>query len=191
MAAIASVEQWIEFCLRVRDAGYFLMSQCGFGDSRTGIADPRVMATCVLARTLSNLLAVRILVVEGHIVEARTITRCCYENSFWMQGLIDNGDAFVLEMQRDEAASFRSRMEFIFKNAKTALWAVANANLRNRLRSQRRLDPKPLTPKEASERGPLANSYLIYSQLAADAAHPSLSALMRYLDKSAEDHRTR
>ena len=59
-------------------------------------------------------MCIRDRVEGGHIVEARTIARCCYENSFWMQGLIAGGDAFVLEMRRDEAASFRSRMETIF-----------------------------------------------------------------------------
>jgi hypothetical protein len=149
-ATVTTVEEWAAFCVRVRDVGYFLMSQCGFNGSEKGIADPRVMASCVLARTLSNLLAVRALVSERHIVEARTITRRCYENSFWIQGLVDGGDDFVREMRRDEAASFRSRMEFIFKNAKTALSAEADENLRRRLRSDQSLDPKPLTPKEAS-----------------------------------------
>ena len=181
-----SVEKWQEFSLKVRDIGYVVMSHCGFDSGNTRITDPRVMATTLLARTLSNLLAVRHLVKGGYIVEARTIARCCYENSFWVQGLIAGGDAFVLEMRRDEAASFRSRMETIFTTVGKLEDQKKEDGLRQRLRENKKLNPKPLNPKEASARGPLGTSYMIYGQLSADAAHPSLTALMRYLVKSVE-----
>jgi Family of unknown function (DUF5677) len=181
-----AVENWKTFCLRVRDVGHELMSHCGIEDATKGLKDPRVMATCVLARTLSNLLAVRTLIEAGHVVEARTVTRCCYENSFWVQGLLTGGDAFVAEMLKDEAASFKKRIEFIFKNASSALTPEGEQVLRQRLRAGKELDPTPLTPRRASQRGPLERSYLFYSHLSADSAHPSLSALMRYLEKAEE-----
>jgi hypothetical protein len=185
-----SVEKWQEFCLKVRYIGYVLMSHCGFDSGSKGITDPRVMATTLLARTLSNLTAVRHLVEVGHVVEARTIARCCYENSFWIQGLIAGDDEFVLEMRRDEAASFRSRMESIFATVGKLDDPEKEDGLRQRLRENKKLNPKPLNPKEASARGPLGRSYSIYSQLSADSAHPSLTALMRYLVKTVEDNTT-
>ena len=163
------------------------MDRCGFDGPTKGIADPRCMATCILARTLSNLMAVRHLIHGKHIVEARTIARCCYENSFWMQGLAADGDAFVHEMRRDEAASFQSRMESIFATVGRLDDPEKGKGLRERLRANKKLNPKPLSVKEASARGPLVKGYTTFSQLSADAVHTSLSALMRYLMKTAED----
>jgi hypothetical protein len=185
-----SVRKWEKFCLKVRDVGYFLMSHCEFDEATKSIADPRVMAVCVLARTLSNLLAVRHLVRGKHIVEARSIARCCYENSFWIQGILTGGDKFVREMRRDEAASFKSRLEFVFAKVGKLSDPEREKGLRQQLRDDKKLQPKPLNPKETATRGPLEQSYLIYSQLSADAAHPSLSALMRYIIKSVEDGHT-
>jgi hypothetical protein len=190
MPKTTSVRKWEAFSLKVRDIGYVLMDRCGFDGATKGIADPRCMATCILARTLSNLLAVRHLIRGKHIVEARTIARCCYENSFWVQGLVAGGDAFVYEMRRDEAASFQSRMEFIFATVGKLDDPKKEQGLRERLRANKKLNPKPLNPKETSARGPLGKGYTIFGQLSADSAHTSLSALMRYLVKTAEDGHT-
>jgi hypothetical protein len=107
-----------------------------------------------------------------------------------MQGILAGGDAFVQEMRRDEAASFRSRLEFIFSMTNGISDAEMGMGLRKRLRDDKKLEPKPLHPRDAAKRGPLEQSYLIYSQLSADAAHPSLTALMRHIVKSMDDGHT-
>jgi hypothetical protein len=186
-----SMEKWQDFGRKVSEAGYILISECKFEPSAKGITDPRAMAYCVLARTISNLQAVLVLVKSNQIVEARTITRCCYENSFWIQGLLTSGDEFVREMRRDEAASMKSRVEFILAKMGDQLDDTEQVKgLRQRIIDDKKLRPKRLNLKEAAGRGPLGSFYDVYGQLSADAAHPSLTSLKRYFDKTYEDGQT-
>jgi hypothetical protein len=45
---------------------------------------------------------------------------------------------------------------------------------------------KTLTPKEVAARGSLVKAYAYYAQLSADAAHPTIDSLGRYLNKKTE-----
>ena len=54
---------------------------------------------------------------EGLVVEARILTRCCFENSLWIGGLAGHGDEFVRAMFDDEARSRKVRGEFILREA--------------------------------------------------------------------------
>jgi hypothetical protein len=50
---------------------------------------------------------------------------------------------------------------------------------------------RSIEPKRLAENGPFAGAYLIYSQLSADAGHPSIASLGRYVtrkDGTAELH---
>ena len=54
----------------------------------------------LLARTVWRVKGALILLEAKHIVEARTITRCYFENLYWLVGLIKEGEAFVRKIQR-------------------------------------------------------------------------------------------
>src|ERR1700687_4883953 len=54
-----------------------------------GFADPQFLALALLARTISNLKGAVILLDARRIVEARTITRSCFENLYWTVGLAE------------------------------------------------------------------------------------------------------
>src|SRR5579871_2305474 len=54
-----------------------------------GFADPQFLALALLARTISNLKGAVILLDALRIVEARTITRSCFENLYWTVGLAE------------------------------------------------------------------------------------------------------
>jgi Family of unknown function (DUF5677) len=42
----------------------------------------------LMSRTLSNFRGVFTLIENGLVVEARILVRCCFENTFWMAGLL-------------------------------------------------------------------------------------------------------
>jgi hypothetical protein len=46
---------------------------------------------------------------RSHVVEARTMARCCYENLFWIAALATKGEEFVKRMELDAAASRMKR----------------------------------------------------------------------------------
>jgi hypothetical protein len=66
-----------------------------------GAADPKIVAVLLLIRTLSNFRGTLILLRTDRIVEARTLTRCCFENLFTIAALREDGQRFVLEMAED------------------------------------------------------------------------------------------
>jgi hypothetical protein len=73
--------------------------------SGLGARDPKIVSLALLCRTISNFKGAIILAREGLLVEARTLTRCCYENLIWAAALNERGSAFVKEMLNDDAAS--------------------------------------------------------------------------------------
>jgi hypothetical protein len=147
-----------------------------------GFADEKVLALTLLARTWSNRRSVMLLLREKHIVEARTIARCCYENLYWIVGLAEEGEAFVLKMRDDEMTHRKQRGQFMFDSGIT-LEADVEDRLRTWLRTTNRTfaNAKMLNPKRVAGLSNIGRSYIFYSQLSSDAAHPSVTALNRYV----------
>jgi hypothetical protein len=68
----------------------------------------------LLARTISNVKGAVLLLAARRIVEARTITRCCLENLYWMVGLAEEGESFVRKMRDDEMSHRKALGQSIF-----------------------------------------------------------------------------
>jgi hypothetical protein len=66
-------------------------------------SNPKVYALALLLRTINNFGAMRVLLEQGFIVEARTMARCCYENLFWIGGLTGKGEKFVEQIIKAHA----------------------------------------------------------------------------------------
>jgi hypothetical protein len=49
------------------------------------------------------------------VVEARVLVRSCYENFFWIGGLIAEGDKFAKKMLHADVKSKQTRAEFIYQ----------------------------------------------------------------------------
>jgi hypothetical protein len=147
-----------------------------------GFSDERILALALLARTWSNHRSAMLLLREKHIVEARTIARCCYENLYWIVGLAEEGEAFVLKMRDDEMRHRKLRGQFMSDNGIT-LEADVEDRLRTWLRTTNRTfaNAKLLNPKEVAKLSDIGRSYIFFSQLSSDAAHPSVTALNRYV----------
>lgn len=151
-------------------------------------ADPRVLAITLMSRTLSNFRGVFTLIDNGLVVEARILVRCCFENAFWIAGLHAQGDKFVRKMLRDEIRNRNVRGELALSK-KTQLPEHVEKGLRERLRLNNKKwpDAKSLNPKDVALTGLLRDGYLIYSQLSADAAHPTMTSLHRHVSHCEKD----
>lgn len=97
------IEAWTAFANTVRQSGLNLFAASDVKVTEDGAADLKILGLMLLARTLSNLKGTLILLCEGRVVEARVLARCCYENQYWVLGLVNEGDKFRREMgARDE-----------------------------------------------------------------------------------------
>ena len=98
---IAFAEKLLALCLEIQSAADVQITEKLF-------AEPKILALALLCRSFRNLKGVIALASEGLVVEARTLARSCYENSFLVAGLIEKGESFVEEMYDDDVKSMRS-----------------------------------------------------------------------------------
>jgi hypothetical protein len=118
----------------------------------------------------------------SHIVATTTITRCCRENSYWIAGLVAEGEKFTREMLHDEIGHRQIRGQRLFASG-LPLGDKVEERLRAWLKnsSKRFKNAKTLTPKTVALKTAIGKSYIFYEQLSSDAAHPSLDALNRHV----------
>jgi Family of unknown function (DUF5677) len=187
---VHDVATWLKFAEKLLQVGYALFNDREVPITERGAADPSVLVITLLARSISNVRGALVLVRAGLVVEARTLVRCVFENLFCIGGLVTERDAFAREMFHDELTSRKLRGKIILDRP------MENKQFEDRLRShieqmnEKYPRTKFLTPKQASERSPLADAYLFYSQLSSDAAHPSMSALSRHMVRIVENNET-
>jgi hypothetical protein len=180
------VAQWKELADVVGQAGLDILGGKPVTVTEKGFADPRVLAVMIMSRALSNFRGVFLLAEGGLIVEARALVRCCYENTFWLAGLLADGNAFVAQMREDEARSRKVRGELVLKKKTTVLSDETVEKIRKQLRLIKKRWPtaRRLSPKDVALSGVLSEGYLIYTQLSADAAHPTLTSLSRHIGQT-------
>jgi len=175
------------FAEKLGRIGYEIFDTASVKVTEKGFADVKILALALLARTTSNLKGALILLAENRIVEARTITRCVFENQFWVVGLLEEGDKFATRMLHDEMSRRKGRSELIFQHVE--LDNEVETKLREYLKNTKKdfNKAKTLNPKEVASMGALANTYIFYGQLSSDSAHPSVDALNRYIVSHFED----
>jgi hypothetical protein len=176
---IAFAEKLLALCLEIQSAANVQITEKLF-------AEPKILALALLCRSFRNLKGVIALASEGLVVEARTLARSCYENSFLVAGLIEKGESFVEEMYDDDVKSMRSRGEFVLEDGVEHDMAKQLRARLDQLKAQRP-KAKLLNPKEALKDSVMRRSYLFYSQLSSDAAHPSVTALKRHMVRIEEE----
>lgn len=157
---------WFEFTDKLINAAYAIFGEAEVPITEKGAGDPKVLAKTLLARTLSHFKSVVALTREGMTVEARILTRCCFENLLWVASLQAKGYEFVRAMFRDEARSRKVRGEFILRQA-YQLEDKVEQKLREQLRDINKRLPKQksLSPKDVAEDSVLRHAYLILSYL--------------------------
>lgn len=179
---MTSIARWSEFSGRLSETAVRIVGEAEI--STDPDHKPQLLSALLLARTIANHRGVVELVQRHLVVEARILARCCFENMFWIAGLVRDRDAFVNLMLDDEMKSRQSRGKALFadKVTRTALDSDAEAKLRGWLTDagKRFPDARYLTPKAVAFGTSVASAYHLYSQLSSDAAHPSIEALDRH-----------
>jgi hypothetical protein len=175
--------EWLDFAKRLRPAGMGIFGATPIQVTAEQSADIRVPALTLLARTLSNLKAALALVEGGFIVEAKTIARCCFENSYWVGALIKEGNKFSTSMVQHEMKHKRMRAQTVFST--TAKTGELQPEIKDKLCQWMRdhkeyADSPTLDPKAVCERAE-NESYMFYQHLSWDA-HPSVETLNRYYE---------
>jgi Family of unknown function (DUF5677) len=177
------VNEWMALVAAVRDVALGIFASAEVPITERGAADVKVLALTLLARTVSNVKGAMLLLDARRVVEARIITRSALENLYWTVGLAEQGDAFVGKMRDDEMTHRRAQGQHIF-GTEITLEADVGERLRDFLRSSKKQFGKAatLSPKQVAQiRQDFEKTYIFYGQLSADAGHPSLTALNRYV----------
>jgi Family of unknown function (DUF5677) len=180
---VSLVDEWKILTANVRDLGMAIFATAEVPKTERGFADEKVLALTLLARTVSNVKGAIVLIDAKRIVEARIITRSVFENLYWIVGLAEEGEAFVRKMRDDEMNHRLAQGQNIFA-ASIALEEGVAEQLRTFLRSSNRRfeKAKSLSPKQVARiRSDFEKTYIFYGQLSSDAAHPSVTALNRYV----------
>ena len=122
----------------------------------------------------------------GLIVEAKVIARCCFENSYWVGALVNEGDKFLGSMVHHEMKHKRMGAKTIFSTTGGqgeigGKLQGAMGELRQWMRDYKQYEDSPtLDPKEVCKRAQSA-TYMFYQYLSWEA-HPSAETLNRYYD---------
>jgi hypothetical protein len=173
------------FAKKLIDAAYSILATATLKLGPKGGGEVDVLAVTLLARTAQHLKGVMMLAKAGLVVEARILTRCCFENELWIAGLEKESDKFADRMLHDEIKSRQLRGEFLFraKGSRSTLEDDKGEKLRAWLQESKATFPnaKMLSPKEVARGGTLEDAYVFYGQLSSDSAHPSLQALNRHI----------
>jgi predicted RNase H-like HicB family nuclease len=181
--------QWPDFAARLIRAGYAVHQSCEIPMSESGAADVKVIALTLLCRTMSNLKGTLQLVQTKRVVEARILVRCCFENLFFVSALREKGERFLKDIFHDDMATRQLRGEFLLQIKRRDVDATWESHLRaflKKMNQEHGRQSKTITPKGLAHIGPVKAAYVYYTQLSADAAHPTTDSLSRYLTRTQE-----
>ena len=190
-SSAVSKEQWLAFADRLIALAHAIFGEAKIDITEKLFGEPKILSLALLCRTVGNFKGVVALTREGLVVEARTLTRSCYENLYCMAALIEQGDDFVKTLHHDQLRSFRSQGEFLLEGIDSEHIGDEEfvEQLRVRVKEIKSRWPKAnfVTPKQTIKHSVLKQSYLLYSKLSGDAAHPSILALKRHLVRLVEN----
>lgn len=181
---MATVEEWLALGDRLYAKGVDVFNSSQVMESELGTRDPKVVALTLLARTLGHFQAAVQLLESKHVVEARALTRCCWENLFWIAALTKKGDEFVKAMELDDAANRMKRANDLLQWAKTQdqpLEFVEKLDAFYTSMKGEHGQPDTIRHERAAKDGGVGDGYQIYRELSGDAAHPSAVSLSRHV----------
>jgi hypothetical protein len=152
--------------------------------------NPKIVGLTLLSRSLTNFRAAMLLLNDRHVhvVEARVLARCIYENLIWIGALRERGMVFVKEMLDDDAANRQALGQLSLKIS-TLMGGDPNDESGKLLRSlmkqssEKFPDSKKLRVNEIAEKTLVRSAYVKYSRLSLEAVHCSVTALGRHLER--------
>ncbi|WP_342627815.1 DUF5677 domain-containing protein [Nguyenibacter vanlangensis] len=183
-----AAQSWFDHAARLVDLCYTALAEAEMKGTQKGLRDPRIVSAALLIRTISNVRATFALLEQALIVEARIMARSAVENLLWSAKLVQKGDEFVDQMIADELKSHDRRAKFIMSSLDSLPEPIAEMlqEVVGRLKTAP-ISPKGLVARTVAQDSVAGHAYLIYAQLSADAAHPSIDALRRYIEDDRKD----
>lgn len=181
---MSNVDAWRALLCRIMDRGKLVFDHApaALSDKRT--RDPKVWALALLARSVGNIEGAILLLDAGHVVEARTLIRCAYENFFCAAAIAKTGDEFIKIMELDDAASRKKQamrlLDWAEKQDQPSDFAEKLTKFAAALDAKHPKAPY-LNQQKAAQAGTIADAYIFYNVLSNDAAHPSVTSLSRYV----------
>ncbi|MFZ1963588.1 MAG: DUF5677 domain-containing protein [Roseiarcus sp.] len=146
--------------------------------------DPINIATRLFMRTMSNFQGSVLLAERGMVVEAQTLTRNCYENSFWIGAFLSSPTEALEAFQLDETKSQDSRADAFLRIVDEHGDEAAQKETREQFASRREKSKKAaLGLEKLAKLAGLHPSFAFYKEASASSAHPSLYSIDRYFDK--------
>lgn len=181
---MASREAWEAMAERLQAKGGALFDAADPPLTELGQRDPTIVALAFLARTLKAGRAVFLLLDNGQVVEARTITRSILENLMLVAALAKKGSAFVEELRADDVINRQKQA-----NALAAFFGKVGGDAERKANleafRQELIDahgkPNAINMFEAAAVGDVGDAYIAYRVLSTDAAHPSATSISRHI----------
>jgi hypothetical protein len=175
------------FAQKLMDIGIGIIAGAKVEIGQEWARNPKVVTLTLLSRTLANLKGAVLMIREGLVVEARTLTRSACENVICVGGFAARGSAFVEELVDDEAASRRRRGNFILAGNGSDIGDTAR-KLGRYLKELEEKRPKfrTLNLRSVADASAVRGAYLHFLQLSSDAAHVSATSLNRHLAREYE-----
>jgi hypothetical protein len=182
---MTTVAQWSTFAKHLVKAAHDLLLLKPVTFDERGVLAPKVIGVTLLCRTMTSVNAAVALASAGFVVEARTIVRGCFENLYWLAGLLSDGVEFSKRIGQQQGSSQRKRAEAVLadESIHDALGVENIEQIRETLAKLTERFPRSvmLNPKALAEGSIFDATYVIYSRLSGDSAHPSFESLFRHL----------
>jgi Family of unknown function (DUF5677) len=182
---MASKSEWLVLADRLYAKGVDVFNHSTVLENEAGTRDPKVVGLTLLARTLGTIRAAVQLLENAHVVEARTLTRCCWENLFWIAALTKQGDEFVEAMELDDAANRMKRANALLKWTESQkdeqFDFVQKLEVFHTDMKAKHGKPDTIKHEKAAIDGGVHGGYQVYRELSGDAAHPSALSLSRHI----------
>lgn len=176
----------IQYAQKLLDAAIAIVGTARVELNENGARDPKVIGLTLLCRSISNFRAAVRLVQQSHVMEARALVRCLYENLLWMGALSERRLAFVQDMIADEGFNRKALGELTLKmSGKHGLdvEGAENLTLRGIIKEMAKQfsEMKKLRADKTAAEGAVEAAYVEYMRLSLDAVHCSVTALGRHL----------
>jgi hypothetical protein len=146
--------------------------------------DPKLNGLLLLCRSISNFKGALTMARDNQALECLTLVRSCFENLIYVGDLCERGAESVHAKLGDSASRLRDLGEL---ELKTLASGDPESGTLTRARNKRLSAEFPNAKKVQLgkiARGVMEEAYYIFRMLSGDAAHPSVTALLRHFSEA-------
>lgn len=167
--------EWMKFTHKLIRAGAWLAKSSSNHIPGNPFSDPKLFALLLLARTLSHMKSILILMEANRVLESRILVRNCFENGFFAAKILAEGDNFLKEILEDDQKRRNSQGKLLYKNG-----LPVGDNFRKFMKDTKDWEKsKTIDVQSVASKTAIEGAYVFYSWLSQDA-HPTTNALSRY-----------